>query len=310
MSAGALEPVRSWRIHLGAHKTATTHLQETLAAARASLAEKGIDYIPNPDIRENKLAPTLWRRRPIARVPILGPSRMREVIEAVLEPLRIGPGCVVLSEENIIGVPHQILETPIYPQVTTSVSRLASLGLQAELALFLSIRSYDTLVPSAYAEALKHAPPPEGGFATVRERLLAAPPSWFDLVHRICTAAPMTSLRIWRQEDYRANSRAIMEEFCGIELGALPQISDPSWTRSPSAEGIAVAEALPADLTRAERRRRVVAIYEEFGGQERFRPFGAAERRKLRAAYEADIERIARVYPDVMLRFGPKELAA
>ena len=242
-----LEPVRSWRIHLGAHKTATTHLQETLAAARRPLAARGLDYIPNPDIRGAKLAPTLWRRRPIARVPILGPSRMREAIEAVLEPLRIGPTNVVLSEENIIGVPHQIFEAPTYPQLTTSIARLASLALQAELVLFLSIRPYDTLLPSAYAEALKHAPPPEDGFEAVRARAMAAPPSWFDIVRRIRAAAPAAPLRIWRQEDYRANSRAIMEAFCGAELGELPEISDPSWTRSPSPEGIAAAEAVPGD---------------------------------------------------------------
>jgi len=304
-------PVRYWRIHLGAHKTATTHLQETLTAVRRELAARGVDFIPNQLVRHHKLAHTLWRSRPIARLPIVGPARMREAIEATVEPLRIGPETVVLSEENIVGVPEQILAVPFYPQAALSVARLASLGLKADLMFFLSIRSYDTLLPSAYAEALKHAPPPAGGFGRIKARLLAEPPSWFDLVSRIRTAAPGVPLRIWRQEDYRANAREIMETVCGCEIGALPELSDPSWTRSPSATAIAEVEALPPELPREERAARVREIYAAAApGEDRFRPFDQAERRRLRADYEADLARIAQVFPDVLMRFPPKELAA
>ena len=205
-------PVRQWRIHVGAHKTATTHLQETLTLVRDRLADRGIDFVPTrPLMRKQRFAEVLFQRRPIARLPIFGPAHMRDAIEARVEPMRIGPDVVVLSEENILGRPRHILATPFYPQADQRIGRLASLGFRADLRLFLSIRSYDTLVPSAYAEALKHDPPPPGGFAAMRARLLAAPPSWFDLVARLRAAAPDIPLLIWRQEDYRANDRAIME---------------------------------------------------------------------------------------------------
>jgi hypothetical protein len=304
-------PVRSWRIHLGAHKTATTHLQETLTAVRPALAERGVDFIPNPLVRGRRMALTLWQRRPIARLPIIGPVRMREAIEATLEPLRLGPDTVVLSEENILGVPRQILETPFYPQAALNLARLASLGQKADLVLFLSIRGYDTLLPSAYAEALKHAPPPPGGFGAAKAQLLAQPPSWYDLVARIREAAPGVPLRIWRQEDYRANARPIMEAVCGCEIGPLPEISDPSWTRSPSAAAIAEVERLPADMPPAERSVRVREIFAASApGADRFRPFSAAERQRLRGDYEADLGRIAQVYPDTLMQFASRELAA
>jgi hypothetical protein len=304
-------PVRAWRIHIGAHKTATTHLQETLTLVRAALAARGIDYLPNQQVRGRKLSWTLWRRRPLARLPLIGPARMRDAIEATLEPLRIGPEIVALSEENILGVPYQILEPTFYPQADQSLARLASLGLKADLRLFLSIRGYDALLPSAYAESLKHGPAPEGGFATVKERLLAVPPSWYDLVCRIRAAAPGVPLKIWRQEDYRANAPAIMEAFCGCPLGELPEISDPAWTRSPSASAVAVAERLPADLSRPERLRRVTAIYTASDpDSDRFRPFTEAEQRQLRARYEADLGRIADAWPEVMLRFPAAARAA
>ena len=304
----AWPPVGQWRIHIGAHKTATTHLQETLAEVRGDLAGLGVDFIPNPLVRGRALALTLGQRRPIARLPIVGSRHMRDAIERVLAPLRIGPEVVVFSEENILGVPGHMLMVPFYPQVAVNVGRLASL---AEVVLFLSVRSYDTLIPSAYVETLKHGPAPAGGFEAMWARLGSTPPSWFDLMARIRAAAPGVPLRIWRQEDYRANARAIMEALCGRPLGPLPEISDPTWTRSPSASAIALAEALPRDLPRAERRARVGEIFATAEpGSDRFRPFSPVERQRLRALYEADLERIAQVYPDALMHFEPRELVA
>ena len=186
---------------------------------------------------------------------------MRAAIESVVAPLREGPEVVVLSEENIVGVPEHMLKVPSYPQAERNVGRLASLAGRAEVMLFLSIRSYDTLLPSAYVETLKHAPPSPGGFQEAVAELLARSPGWFDLVSRIRAAAPDIPLRIWRQEDYRANARAIMETVCGCALGPLPEISDPTWTRSPSASAVATVEALPRNLPRAERLMRVREIF-------------------------------------------------
>ena len=307
----ALPPVRQWRIHLGAHKTATTHLQQTLAAVRDDLAGQGVDFIPNPRVRARNLASALGRPQPIARLPIVGSAHMRDAIEAVLAPLRSGLEIVVFSEENIVGVPRHMLQVPLYPRAAVNVGRLASLAGRAEVVFFLSIRSYDTLIPSAYVETLKHALPLPGGFEEASARLLSAPPSWFDLIARIRAAAPGISLRIWRQEDYRANARAIMEEVCGRVLGPLPELSDPTLTRSPSAGAIAAAEALPRDLPTAERMKRVRAIFAAAEpGADRFRPFGPAEQQRLQALYEADLERIARAYPDALMHFAPKELVA
>ncbi len=310
-SGAACPPVRHWRIHLGAHKTATTYLQETLAAVRGDLVRQGIDFLPSSEVRERALARALGQRRPGARVPILGAARMRGAIETVLAPLRVGPEVVAFSEENILGMPDHMLRVPLYPRAATNVGRLASLAGRAEVVFFLSIRSYDTLIPSAYVETLKHAPPPPGGFREAWARLRAAPPSCCDLVARLRAAAPKVPLRIWRQEDYRANARAIMEAFCGGALGPLPELSDPTWTRSPSAGAIAEAEALPRDLPPAERLARVRAIFAAAEpGADRFRPLDPAERQRLRALYDADLERIAGAWPDVLMPFEPRELVA
>ena len=45
-------------------------------------------------------------------------------------------------------------------------------------------------------------------------------------------------------------------------------------------------------------------------GADRFRPLDPGERQRLRALYEADLERIARAWPDVLMPFEPRDLVA
>ena len=103
--------------------------------------------------------------------------------------------------------------------------------------------------------------------------------------------------RIWRQEDYRANAQAIMETVCGCPRAAA-RISEPTWTRSPSAAAIAAAEALPADMPMDERAgagaRRSSRPPSPSG--DRFRPFiarraAAAARRATRPTSAASPRR-------------------
>ena len=116
---------------------------------------------------------------------------------------------------------------------------------------------------------------------------------------------------MWRQEDYRGHAAAILAGVCGLdEVGPLPEIADPAWTRSPDLAAIRAAEALPAGMPEAERRARVRAIFAAAGGSDggdgggaRFQPFSGEERDLLQAAYAADLERIAGLGPGVLMRF-------
>jgi len=102
-----------------------------------------------------------------------------------------------------------------------------------------------------------------------------------------------------------------MEVLCGRPLGPLPDLPDPARTRSPSAAAIAAAEALPLDLSYSERLARVREVYAVVEpGAARFQPFDAAERQQLRARYALDLERIARIFPGLLLTFDSRELAA
>ena len=300
----SLAPITSWRIHIGAHKTATTHAQETLAAIRPALLAQGVDFIPNPLVRKSGLALALGRRQAWQRLPPLRGTMVQRVMTTHLDPLRAGPGTLVLSEEKLIGGSQQIFADPVYPKMHRIVVLLATLGRHADLTLFLSIRSFDTQLPSAYVQELRYMPPIGGGFENIKRRVLKRPPSWFELVRRIRAAAPGIPLRIWRHEDYRGHTAAILGALAGLdELGPLPQVADPASTKSPGLEAIRAVEALPA-MPEPERREQAWAIFRaDPGGGARFRPFSEEERAILRAAYAADLERIAALDPGILLRF-------
>lgn len=304
----SLAPITRWRIHIGAHKTATTHAQETLALLRPALVAQGVDFIPNRELRAGGVAVALTRRHLAARLPFLRGRMVRRTLGERLAPLRAGPPTVVLSEEKLIGGSQHVFSEPIYPQLERTVRLLATLGDGAELGLFLSIRSFDTQLPSAYVQELKYMTPIAGGFDNLRRRVLARPPSWFEMVRRIRAAAPGVPLRVWRQEDYRGHTREILSALCGLDVGPPPAIEDPAWTKSPDLAAVRAAEALPLDMPAAERQRRAREIFaaaaegEEEEG-ERFQPFAPDERARLQAAYADDIARIEALDPAMLIRF-------
>lgn len=303
--ATPLAPITTWRIHIGAHKTATTHVQEILALMRPQLVARGIDFIPNAIVRQSGLAKALFARRLATRLPLLRGRAVAALMAEYLDPLRAGPEApttMVLSEEKLMGGSLQVFSEPMYPQIERIVPMLASLGGRSDVTLFLSIRSFDGQMPSAYVQELKFSPPIEGGFDGIRARGLAKPPSWFELVRRIRAAAPAVPLRVWRQEDYRRAPAAILTELCARDPGPLPAMEDPYWTKSPDLAAIRAAEALPRDLPRPERRARVLEIFRTSGEGTRFDPFAPAEKELLRAAYARDLERIAALDPGILIQ--------
>lgn len=298
-------PVRDWRLHLGAHKTATTHLQHTLAAHRDALVADGRDYIPYPDFRAAArpwILPGSWRRR-VWGWPLAGSVAARG-FEAALDGLRRGPETVLLSDEDLLGYSRDLLAAPLYarPRALHLVAHLAARAQRT--TLFLSIRSLDGLLPSAYAQALKSEPYPAGSLERICSEISAAPPSWVDLIARIRTAVPGAELRVWRHEDYRAHWRALIAEFAGGDVGVLPDVPAVRGTASPGPAGVAAAEALDPGLPQRARILKVREIYAAHPAGDvhgRLDPLTEADKARLRASYAEDLEIIGARWPGMLI---------
>ncbi|MBE3640526.1 hypothetical protein [Mangrovicoccus algicola] len=295
-------PVRQWRLHLGAHKTATTHLQDTLAAHRQALLARDIDYLPvaeaRPVLRRNMRPEGL--RRKFWSPPV------RMLMRRDLERLRRGPATVLLSEEDLLGYTFDQLGDPLYPRLP-GLPLIRALGQGgAGLHLFLAVRSLDALIPSAYAQMIRALPPEPGGFDAVRARLDRQPPTWCDLVARLRDALPGAALTVWRYEDWRSHWRALLDRYVGAPAGPYPELPPPASTLSPSPRAVAEAEALDRSLPMAARLREAEAIYARYPAGEahgRFAPLEPALVARLREAYEADLAEIDRRFPGCLLRF-------
>lgn len=292
-----MDLITEWRIHIGAHKTATTHLQDLLALQRDDLAAEGVDFIPRPILRAILLPPHVGRHA--WRLRVGGGWPLRRAFERRLRPVRLGPGRVVMSEERFLGNATALLERGFYPQARERLLPFSALAYGAKLFVFLSIRSPDRLLPSAYAQILRTRPWP-GGFGPIRERAVADRPRWSDVVARIRLTLPRASVSIWTMEDYIEAPSLVASSFCGVTIKRSTELPPPSGTRSPSAHAIETIERLDPNLPSGEYVERVKAIIAEDDSTEPFRPFSEREAAALRRTYEDDLETIetSRIRPD------------
>ncbi|MGM0583461.1 MAG: hypothetical protein ACQEUZ_02255 [Pseudomonadota bacterium] len=289
-----MQPIREWRIHVGAHKTATTHFQDALAARREALRALGVDFLPRDAVRGARPLPSAASRRfRLEWPPRRDPGR-------TLARLRSGPDRIALSEENILGVSGDLLSWPFYPRLARRLRPFDSLADGAELTLFLSVRGFEGLLPSAYAQALRTRPVP-GGFGPIAAAALDSPPSWLELVRRIAAAAPRARLRVWRFEDYLTREQEILSRFCGVAAPPADRLPPPDFTRTPSARAVARIEALSPLLPRALHKIAARRIIASDGSDEKFSPFSPSQRSLLREACEEDLARLQRELPGVLM---------
>lgn len=294
-------PVREWRIHLGAHKTATTHLQDTLRQYRSSMLPHGVDYIPREDfgpLGRKYSRPKGWRK-------MLRSRPLEWQFGRELQQLRAGPDTVLLSDEDLLGYTFDQLTTPLYsnPKCLHLVQALARGG---RVRLFLGIRSLDGLVPSAYAQTLKALAPEPDMMGRARKALADNPPSWVELVERLRAALPDSPLTVWRYENYRAHWREILALYVGRDVGEFPELPPPQLTVSPSPLAIKKAEAVDRSLPMKDRIATVLDLYARYPAGEEYGVYAPLEQDEIdrfRARYDEDIALLRARHPEVLADF-------
>ncbi|RDD93162.1 hypothetical protein DTW92_19670, partial [Paracoccus pantotrophus] len=87
-------------IHLGAHKTASTHLQFSLRQVRDRLLGAGLAYVD----------PAMLRGQPLSLSAVLAQGiggRDQDSARRMLLDMRQGCRDLLISEENILGMTHR-----------------------------------------------------------------------------------------------------------------------------------------------------------------------------------------------------------
>ena len=225
-------------LHVGVHKTATTHLQRSVATVPATQAldEAGVRFCGPRQFRWG--APSLFTR---FGIPVRPHGKRAAADPAALDALCGDARRLVLSEENFIGTPGNrrgALHRPLYPDAARRVAALAART--GPLDLFVAIRQPSTWANSTFAQML------QGGTVVPVEQFILRNPltgvDWVDLVDRLRGAAGVRSLTLWRYEDYRA----LFPQICTAMLGPVGARLRPLAGQAHPGMSAAAAQAILA----------------------------------------------------------------
>ena len=203
-------------LHIGAHKTATTHLQNSLQAARHYLAGIGVQYY-GPELLRGD-GKTLANRFGIKR-------RRRDSdiacdVDSALRDLMWDGRRLVLSEENFIGVlldDKGRMRQPLYPWAAHRISQLASKITRDGIHVHLAVRDPATFINSGFSQAIRSEK--TVGIETYLINNPLSNVNWADLVERVSVAPGVSRVTVWRYEDYAD----LFGEICVGLVGAAGQ---------------------------------------------------------------------------------------
>lgn len=295
-----MKKLSNLHLHLGAPKTATTHLQDILELHRNDLFKQDIDFVPRPKLVDENFPRAITL---ISKNLYKYPAFARYFIKRKLTSLRSGSSKLIISEENLIGGIDFFRDNDFpFPKMESRIRALNTLTSWTKLHIFLAIRSPDTLLPSGYAQTLRTRLVP-GGFDGVKEKALHRPPSWTDVISRIKAIIPDAKLTVWRFEDYIANVDQVISILCGSELNNIRDIPVPAITRSPSKQAITAIEKHSPELTIKQHKTEARKIIDEDNGGSKFQPFNAEETSFLKNFYRKDIEELNKRFPGVLVQF-------
>ena len=203
-------------IHLGAHKTATTHLQAAFDHAAPHLAGQGIGWLGPRQLRQD---PTDLRH--LLDDPEQMPWRALRAVEGLAQAGR-DRSRLIISEELILGdtTPERLFATQrLYPMGSRRLGSLVAMIDAGPATLFLAVREPSDFLVSTFGEELRmgRQVSPAGYLAG----LDAARLCWSDLVERLLSVGGVEGMVCWRYEDLAAVRPQIMRRLVGAEASAM-----------------------------------------------------------------------------------------
>ena len=248
-------------LHIGAHKTASTHLQQTLRALTGAMVREGILYLDPVTLRRGSgrldlsldNGPKAARRR--------GPWRRWMDRAAEVWP------SLLLSEENALGSLRRGALMGegglIYPEAERRMDRLCNIARRRPAVVCLAVRDPLSFLGSAFSMQVVGGHETE--FADYIGGFDPAALSWSGLAERLLSVRGVARLVVWRHEDYpRARPevlRAMLPEALAAHAPnprrAIVGLSQEAWDEirrrresDPDADLAEVARAAKAQFPR------------------------------------------------------------
>ena len=270
--------------HIGAHKTATSHLQRSLLLASDELAAQGVRYYGPDHFRlPGRTISALFGLRPRD-----GVGRSKRDPQEQLALMRKGASRIVFSEENFIGTLAHPERSNIefgYPNANIKIARLAR-ALGRPIDVFLSLRNPTAMINSIYSQLLRgdRILP----FDAFKAMVPMARSDWADLVARLRATPGVGQVTVWTYEDYLALFDNICNAMVGHPVAPVAQQVNPRLSAQAVAHTLARYDA----GARGNLAKEAASAFPVEQGFARFDGFSDREHDFADMAYRAQIDAI------------------
>ncbi|MGA0617701.1 hypothetical protein [Paracoccus sp. KR1-242] len=278
-------------IHLGAHKTASTHLQYSLRQVRDRLAQAGLFYADPGTLRDVL---------PLSQALARGEGCPAELsCRRQFQAAREGFADLLISEENILGGTHRSKiysqRGTLYPRAPHRLRRVIDMAGGGPATLYLALRDPAGFHVSAFALQLS-----EGNEIELDAYMGGRDPArapWSGLVKRLKQVEGVGRIVVWRYEDYAALRPELLARLLPEGMaGSVPEpeprnvsITQPGYDWFV-AQAMADNQADLRDLFRQARQK-----FPRRKGHPRLRLLDEAAHERSAGCYRAEIEALARM---------------
>lgn len=272
-------------VHLGPHRTATTHFQQMLAAARPGVTAAGGRLLLPRDLRGPRALPL--------EAAVAGDADAAGRFRQGALP---GPKGLLLSEENLLGPALRRDLGPLpYPLAAMRLERLLTAAAwPTPVHLMLAIRPPADWLVSAYSQRLLagHYLPFAEFAAGIDPRRLG----WAGLVGRLRALSGVAGCIWWRFAEYPRLLPAILSQAVPVEAAGLVRASPGRANPGLSAPAVAAVAAAASGKDRAAQRALAAEARARFpvgAASPPFAPFPPQLLAEAAAAHAEDLARLA-----------------
>ena len=268
-------------LHIGAHRTATTTLQQFLLRNRTELREAGVAVWGPEQTRNGLFAGLIQGPQSVTPQEERRGARSCGVISIELARLRKSQ-CrqLIVSEENMIGsVRNNLHLSRLYPEISQRLLRFHRSFDGTVRRIGISVRSYETYWASCLSYGLGQGHPLPSG--DVLDRLVTQPYRWRDVIVEVARLFPGVEIVVWP-----------FERFAGRPEAQLAMLTDGVRIRVP----LPGAREWINPSPRRDKLRMILSMRGEADlcafvpeGDGRWMPFDADQQDALRTQYRADL---------------------
>jgi hypothetical protein len=285
------------KLHLGAHKTATTHLQQMLFQNQMLLKKNSIKISIPKDLRQKWLPNVLEYLQ----------TQNNALLETIVPKVNIK--IWIISEENISGVSYDLkIHRGIYPFLKERMECFREIFQDYEIEIFFALRSYEEFYRSAYLEVVRNR-----GYIPFDEfynEKRFENNSWVSVVDSLVEVFRQKSIVLWRYEDFRLLEPLIVKKITQLEDidGILSSYQVETTRPSLSAKSLEVLKSFYGSGHNVEGFGLVEHLSQKYPvGKEftAFMPFNQSQIDAFQAQYKNDIDFLRKNYPNIKFLSPP-----